>query len=245
MASLPQMCAPLGACMSCNKIIDTRPCIAQLCNYKKSTHFSKLVANHQIAKGTLFPLALVGQKKQCQNEKWKARAGETPESLQHSLIETAVEDFYRAFNDKKIDQLKQLVSDDCEYQDLLFYSPRKGQDVLKFWQHVMDAMGPHVEIVVESIEVDNLVANVSWHLKWDERKIPFTYGYRIFKFKEHEGRFLIGKIYGLEELPLKPDELVLNVLKAIRTFLDSYPTMGRGLLDALASQDGRIHGGSP
>ncbi|KAG4392935.1 hypothetical protein GLYMA_04G239600v4 [Glycine max] len=137
MASLPQMSTTLGACMSSNKTINPRPCIAQLNNNnnnKRSTPFSNLIANHQIVNGTLFPFALVGQKKpiielwkQCQNEKWKARAGKNPEFLPHSDVESVVKEFYDAFNKKDIEKLKQLVSDDCEYQDYLFYNPYKGK----------------------------------------------------------------------------------------------------------------------
>jgi len=116
MASLPQMSATLRPCISSKvKSIDARPCIAQLSNNKKST----------CLKGGLFLLTLVGEKTP-KRESWKVWAGESSELVPRSVIESVVKDFYRAFNDKNIEQLKQLISDDCEYQDYLFYSPYKG-----------------------------------------------------------------------------------------------------------------------
>ncbi|KAH1112947.1 hypothetical protein GLYMA_04G239600v4 [Glycine max] len=264
MASLPQMSTTLGACMSSNKTINPRPCIAQLNNNnnnKRSTPFSNLIANHQIVNGTLFPFALVGQKKpiielwkQCQNEKWKARAGKNPEFLPHSDVESVVKEFYDAFNKKDIEKLKQLVSDDCEYQDYLFYNPYKGKEqIIEFWQEVMDALGPNIKIAVgkgdirveEDVRVEDVkeskpMATVFWHLEWgdDKNKLPFTKGCRFFWFTEDkEGRLIISKVTGLEELPLKPGEIVLNMLKAIRTFLDSYPPMAKALLNSPAFRD--------
>nr|KYP60051.1 hypothetical protein KK1_015499 [Cajanus cajan] len=203
MASLPQMCSTLGSFMSCNKIIHTPPCITQLHN-NKTTHFRNLVC-----KETCFPSSLVAQKKginlwkQCQNEKWKTRVGETPEFAVH------VQHFYEAFNERDIQKLKQLVSDECVYQDLLFYTPFKAQDVINLWQKLMEAMGPNIKIAVDSVTEDNLMVTVFWHLEWNGKKIPFTNGCRFFWFEEVEGRLIISKITGMEELPLKPGELVL------------------------------------
>ncbi|KAL5192680.1 hypothetical protein HKD37_04G011691 [Glycine soja] len=204
MASLPQMSTTLGACMSSNKTINPRPCIAQLNNNnnnKRSTPFSNLIANHQIVNGTLFPFALVGQKKpiielwkQCQNEKWKARAGKNPEFLPHSDVESVVKEFYDAFNKKDIEKLKQLVSDDCEYQDYLFYNPYKGKEqIIEFWQEVMDALGPNIKIAVGKgdIRVEEDV--------------------RVEDVKESKPMATV-KVTGLEELPLKPGEIVLRCL---------------------------------
>ncbi|KAL3014667.1 hypothetical protein AAZX31_06G118300 [Glycine max] len=223
MASLPQMSTTLGACMGSNKIINPRPCIAQLNNNNKSSHFSNLVENHQITKELW---------KQCQNEKWKARAGENPEFLSHSDVESVVKEFYDAFNKKDIEKLKQLVSDECEYQDYLFnifsFFLSNCEHVIEFWQEVMDALGPNIKIAVNIL---------TFFAEWgdDKKKLPFTKGCRFFWFREDkEGRLIISKVTGLEELPLKPGELVLV---SIRTFLDSYSPMAKALLNSPAFQD--------
>jgi len=122
MASLPQLSATLGACISSKiKSIDALPCSAQLSSSNKKSA------------GALFPLTLVREKRpkieswKQQSEKWKVWAGESSELVPRSDVENVVKDFHRAFNGKNIEQLKQLIWDDCEYQDYLFYSPYKGQ----------------------------------------------------------------------------------------------------------------------
>ncbi|RDX70128.1 hypothetical protein CR513_50661, partial [Mucuna pruriens] len=220
MASLPQMSTTLGTCMSLNKIIDPQPFIAQLFNNKKSTHFRNLVAKEH-KKRIIW--------KQRQNEKWKARVwDEAHEALPpHSLIERTVEDFYHAFNAKDTEKLKQLLvlDDNFVYQDFLFYTPCHGLDVINLWQDLMDAMGPNIKVVVESIIEDNLMATVFWHLgtslpltqflcvtffaEWNKWKLPYTNGCRFFWFEKDKGRLVISKITGMEEFPLKPGELLL------------------------------------
>ncbi|ESW09546.1 hypothetical protein PHAVU_009G136300 [Phaseolus vulgaris] len=240
MASLPQLSATLGACISSKiKSIDALPCSAQLSSSNKKSA------------GALFPLTLVREKRpkieswKQQSEKWKVWAGESSELVPRSDVENVVKDFHRAFNGKNIEQLKQLIWDDCEYQDYLFYSPYKGQgNVIKFLQNVMEAMGPNIKIAVGEINVEDvkeakLMATVFWHLEWgnDKKKLPFSKGCRFFWFKEVDGKLVISKITGLEELPIKPGELALNALKAISTFLDSYPPMAAVLLNYPAFQD--------
>ncbi|CAJ1974344.1 unnamed protein product [Sphenostylis stenocarpa] len=178
MASLPKISATLGPCNASRmKMMETRPCIAQLNKKKKkSTCFTNLVDKHQIGKATLFPLALVGQNRpkieswKNPSEKWKVWAGESPDSLPPSPIQNLVKDFYHAFNTKNIEDLQQLISDDCEYQDYLFYSPCKGKaNVIRFWENVMIAMGENIKIAlgdirVEDVKESKLMATVFWHL---------------------------------------------------------------------------------
>ncbi|KAL2339667.1 hypothetical protein Fmac_007607 [Flemingia macrophylla] len=230
--------------MNSNKIIHKPPCIAQFNN--KTTHFRNLTCKDTLC----FPIALVGQKKgsinswkQCHNEKWKTPVGEARESK--SPLETAIREFYHAFNAKEIEKLKQLLSDEFVYQDFLFYTPFHDQEAINLWRNLMEAMGPNIKIEIDRVSVDNLMVTVFWHLVWNKRKIPFTNGCRFFWFKEVEGEWLISKITGLEELPLKPGELVLNVLRTIRTLMDTYPAVASGLLDTHAFQDGSTSGRSP
>jgi hypothetical protein len=126
MASLTQsqISFRLEACTSSNKnITNKRPCIARLYN---KTHFVNLVA-----KPTLLPNLW----KKCSIDKWKARAsgdgssGVPPEFLPNPSPIHIVHEFYKAFNKKDTETLKQLLSPNCVYQDLLFYTAYEGQEV--------------------------------------------------------------------------------------------------------------------
>ncbi|KAK8965588.1 hypothetical protein KSP40_PGU022353 [Platanthera guangdongensis] len=43
--------------------------------------------------------------------------------------EELVENFYRSINERNVSQLSALLTDDCIYEDALFYSPFKGKKV--------------------------------------------------------------------------------------------------------------------
>jgi len=121
----------LEACNSSNKNTtnnSTRTCIARF--YYK-THFTNLVA-----KPTLLP----NLKKQLKIGKWKicgiddGSDGVSPEFLPASPSPVhIVHEFYETFNKKDTETLKQLLSPNCVYQDLLFYTAYEGQEVSSFY----------------------------------------------------------------------------------------------------------------
>ncbi|CAL5204003.1 unnamed protein product [Lathyrus oleraceus] len=230
-----QISFPLESLTSSNKNTSkTRPCIARL--YNKRTHFINLVSK---------PTSLPNLSNNCSIEKWKARdsgdeSGEvSPEFLPSSPSPVhIVHEFYEAFNKKDTETLKLLLSPECVYQDLLFYSAYEGQEsIIHFWQSVMDAMGPNIHVFVEDVkETNHVMVTVFMHLVWKDKKLPFTSGCRFFTFEEVEGKLLISKITGMEEFPLKPGELVLKLLKGIGNILDNYPLAAGAMLDSHASQ---------
>ncbi|XP_024025093.1 uncharacterized protein LOC21385418 isoform X1 [Morus notabilis] len=144
-----------------------------------------------------------------------------------------VRDFHNAINARDNDKLSQLLSEDCHYEDLVFYIPFEGKEgVKRFLNSVTDAMGPNVRIAIDNMaEAEGLTATVLCHLEWKDKGMPFTSGCRFFECEEVAGgRLLIRKITGLEELPLKPGDLLLKLLKAVTTFFDLYPMAANGLL---------------
>lgn len=132
MSSLPQsqISFRLEACTSSNKNTtnSTRPCITRL--YNNKTHFINLVAK---------PMLLPNIKKQLKIGKWKVLSSDdgsgdvAPEFLPASPSPVhIVHEFYEAFNKKDTETLKQLLSPNCVYQDLLFYTAYEGQEVSSF-----------------------------------------------------------------------------------------------------------------
>ncbi|KAM6542509.1 hypothetical protein CsatB_006956 [Cannabis sativa] len=155
-----------------------------------------------------------------------------------------VEDFHKYVNERNLDKLDQLLTNNCHYEDLLFYVPFLGKEgVKRFFDSVIDAMGPNGTIVIDKItEGQGLTASVFCHLEWKKKEVPFTSSCRLFECVEVEGKLLIRKITGLEELPLKPGELVLKLLKAVTTFFDLYPFAAEGILQKTNEAHG-THGG--
>lgn len=194
---------------------------------------------------SIFPLSKVDPWRQwCSDD---GSCGIAPFSPQIPSALDLVDEFYKAINvddtetlDEKLDQ---ILSDDCEYQDLFFYIPFKGKQGIKnFLRNVKDAMGSHIHIVVDSVkEGENYTAAVFWHLGWKDREIPFSTGCRFFECEEVGGKLLIRKIIGMEEFPVKPGDLLLKFLKAISSILDRYPKLAEGLLQV--KSEGTHEGG--
>lgn len=124
-----QISFPLESLTSSNKNTSkTRPCVARL--YNKKTHFINLVSK---------PTSLPNLSNNCSIEKWKARdSGDESGDVSPEFLPTSpspvhiVHEFYEAFNKKDTETLKLLLSPECVYQDLLFYSAYEGQEVSFF-----------------------------------------------------------------------------------------------------------------
>ncbi|CAB4319661.1 unnamed protein product [Prunus armeniaca] len=157
--------------------------------------------------------------------------GIAPLPLPPSVLE-AVQDFYKAINAKDIQALEQLLADDCHYQDLVFYVPFVGKEaIVHFLSKVMDAMGFNIHFVIDAAtEGGNLTASVIWHLEWKDKEIPFATGCTFFEYEQVEGELFLRKATGMEELPFKPGDLVLKLLKSASTFFDLYPMAAEALL---------------
>ncbi|XVF67310.1 hypothetical protein PTKIN_Ptkin10aG0110600 [Pterospermum kingtungense] len=142
-----------------------------------------------------------------------------------------VRDFYSAINVKDTQKLDQLLSDDCVFQDLIFYIPFGGkQSTINFLQEIMEAMGQNVHFVIDSLMEGEKTASVIWHLEWKGKEIPFTTGCNFFECQHVDGKFIISKITGVEEFPVKPGDLVLKLLKAVSSVFDSFPFAAEQLL---------------
>ncbi|XP_010539714.1 PREDICTED: uncharacterized protein LOC104813701 isoform X2 [Tarenaya hassleriana] len=151
-----------------------------------------------------------------------------------------IRDFCSAMNAKDVKKLNLLLAEDCLFMDLIFYMPFGGkQNVINFLTDVMDAMGPNVRFAIDTLtEQEKFTATVSWHLEWKTKEIPFTTCCFFFECEPNQGKLFIRKIIGLEELPVKPGELVLKVLKGASSMFDNFPMAADGLLQKMQGRGG-------
>ncbi|MBA0710753.1 hypothetical protein Golax_010021, partial [Gossypium laxum] len=140
-------------------------------------------------------------------------------------VSNLVQEFYTAINVKNTHRLDQLLSNDCIFQDLIFYIPFGGKEsIMNFRQNLMEAMGQNVHFVIDSwMEGDNLTASVIWHLEWKGKEIPHTRGCNFFECQQIDGKLIISKIIGVEEFAVKPGDWVLKLLKATIVVFDKFP----------------------
>ncbi|PRQ24824.1 putative NTF2-like domain-containing protein [Rosa chinensis] len=220
-------------------------------NINTTTATATLDAKSHKASTTTFQLPLTIEKmasitisnvngKKRKDEQWRVfgsdddgSCGIAPIPAPPSVAELA-KDFYNAINSKDISKLDPLLADNCQYQDLVFYVPFEGkkQGVIPFFAKMMEAMGPNIVFVIDNVtEGAKLTASVIWHLEWKHKVIPFATGCTFFEYEEYnDGRLLLRKATGMAEIPFKPGDFVLKVLKSASTFFDLYPMAADALL---------------
>ncbi|XP_022765886.1 uncharacterized protein LOC111310731 [Durio zibethinus] len=201
-------------------------CLGQKRNFKalsivqpgNTRHSINLVTKQPNYKATFSQLSIDGENQpnlydnKRKEKQWRVycsndgSCGIAPQWSTPSVLDL-VQDFYSAINVKDTQKLDQLLSHDCLFQDLIFYIPFSGkQSIINFVQELMDAMGQNVHFVIDSwMEGENLTASV-------------------------DGKLIISKITGVEELPVKPGDLVLKLLKAVSSVFDSFPFAAEQLL---------------
>ncbi|GLU07044.1 hypothetical protein SLE2022_240230 [Rubroshorea leprosula] len=167
----------------------------------------------------------------CSADGASATSPEGPVMMPNSVL-NLTQEFYNAINAKDTKKLDQILSNDCTFQDLIFYIPVGGkQSIINFLRQVMDAMGPNVHFVIDgSMKGENLTATINWHLEWKATELPFTYCHNSFECQLVDGKLFIRKITGVQEFPIKPGDFILKGLKATSTFFDSFPVAADGLL---------------
>ncbi|XP_048332165.2 uncharacterized protein LOC125423052 isoform X1 [Ziziphus jujuba] len=154
-------------------------------------------------------------------------------------VKELIQEFYKAINDKDKEKVEELLSVDCHFHDLMFYDHFDGKEnVAGFIHRAMDAMGPNIHAVITGVaEDEDLTASAIGHLEWKKIEIPFSTGCRFFECEEIEGKLFIRNITGVEELPLKPGDVVLKLLKTVSTLFDLYPLVAEGLLHGMKTRD--------
>ncbi|BFG40671.1 uncharacterized protein Pyn_35249 [Prunus yedoensis var. nudiflora] len=237
MASLTQY--SVGACLTPNKSFNLNTLFSVFPQALNATSHIRNQKTQLSLSGKKLQQKLISNivGRNCKYEKWRVfgsddgSCGIAPLPLPPSVLE-AVQDFYKAINAKDIQALEQLLADDCQYQDLVFYVPFLGKEAtVQFLKKVMDAMGSNVHFVIDAAtEGGNLTASVIWHLEWKEKEIPFATGCTFFEYAQVEGELFLRKATGMEELPFKPGDLVLKLLKSASTFFDLYPMAAEALL---------------
>ncbi|KAB1200342.1 hypothetical protein CJ030_MR0G007602 [Morella rubra] len=110
----------------------------------------------------------------------------------HQALETVLK-LYNAIKDKNINELSDIIGDECRCVCNLFsfFQTFQGKmQVLNFLSALITFLGDNVELVVKPTLHDGLRVGVSWRLVWN--KIPVSLG-KGFSF--HIMQVYQGKIY--------------------------------------------------
>ncbi|KAF3646236.1 putative alpha/beta hydrolase domain-containing protein 11-like [Capsicum annuum] len=162
----------------------------------------------------------------------------TSSSSDHSVTDDSessaanvVRKFYDGINNRDLDSVEQLISEDCVYEDLVFPQPFVGRkDILNFFNKFIDSVGPDLQFVIDDIsKEDSLAVGVTWHLEWKGRPFPFSKGCSFYRLEVVNGQREI--VYGRDsvEPAIKPGEAALVVIRGVAWLLQQFPQLAERL----------------
>ncbi|KAK7860759.1 hypothetical protein CFP56_033176 [Quercus suber] len=133
--------------------------------------------------------------------------------------------FYTSINSKDLDDLREIISEDCYFEECSFPRPFEGKkEVMQFLEELTESMGENVKFSFGHIcEGDEYTAGVKWHLEWKKSQIPFTRGSSFFECSKGGDGIIIKKAQVVIESPIKPGSLVLTLLKTVTSLFDEFP----------------------
>lgn len=134
MASLTQYC--IGSSFVSKKSLNTFSNIAQtqLFNYQQRSRPSRsLILSSRSGRKSEVKLNVEKKSKGLLDE-WRIRCNEDgscgiPPKFSHLSVIELLQEFYKAINSKDKNKLEELLSEDCHFQDLIFYDHFEGKQV--------------------------------------------------------------------------------------------------------------------
>ncbi|KAG9149222.1 hypothetical protein Leryth_003213 [Lithospermum erythrorhizon] len=157
----------------------------------------------------------------------------------------AAELFYSSINDKNLEQLRNLVAEDCFFEDTFFINqPRGKQEVMRFLERLTESMGSDIKFRVEQTAggdgstvgvlwhfVDQesyyltVLGTYLWHFAIRNQQVPFTRGCSFYEFSKDGDQLLIKYARAVIESAIKPGEISVAVLPYIAPIV--VPFFGR------------------
>ncbi|CAN4095230.1 unnamed protein product [Withania somnifera] len=135
-----------------------------------------------------------------------------------------IEKFYSSINNKDLNQLALLISEDCFFDDFSFPQSFQGRkEALKFLEQLTRSMGQNTEISIDNIyEGVDLTAIVNWHLEWKKKEVPFSRGCSYYELSRDGEQLLIKNAQVITESSMKPKIMaLLNMITSEFNFTEA------------------------
>jgi len=155
--------------------------------------------------------------------------------------------YYECYNEKNIDEVLKLFSEDVIYEDLIYQEPFKGkQSVAAYFTKIGNLVPKDIKFVVDDItENDERKCGVLWHVELESEKeglveLPFSRGCSFYVVDE-QGQISFAR--DIVEPAIKPGE---SALKGITTVAPLIRKLGnKANPKFVASPDGKnlVHAG--
>ncbi|XP_025013371.1 uncharacterized protein LOC8284158 isoform X2 [Ricinus communis] len=127
-------------------------------------------------------------------------------------LETVLK-LYTAIKNQNIHEVSNMIGDECRCVCNFFSSFESfqgKQQVLDFFNYVMQTLGNNIEFVVQPTKYDGMNVGVSWRLEWSKTHMPLGKGFSFYICQIYQGKVTIRNVEMFMEplLHIEPFRLV-------------------------------------
>ncbi|KAK4726398.1 hypothetical protein R3W88_031315 [Solanum pinnatisectum] len=135
----------------------------------------------------------------------------------------AIRKLYSSINNKDLNQLALLISEDCFFDDFSFPQSFQGRkETLKSLEQLTTSMDQNTEFSIDNIhEGVDLTAIVNWHLEWKKKEVPFSRGCSYYELSRDGEKLLIKNAQVITESSMKPK--ILALYNMVTSVFDDFP----------------------
>lgn len=134
---------------------------------------------------------------------------------------------YSSINNKDLNQLALIISEDCFFDDFSFPQSFQGKkEALKFLEQLTTSMGQNTEFSIDNIyEGVDLTAIVDWHLEWKKKEVPSSRGCSYYELSRDGEKLLIKNAQVITESSMTPKILALfNMVTSVYDYIRDVAT---------------------
>ncbi|XP_055820413.1 uncharacterized protein LOC129889226 [Solanum dulcamara] len=137
---------------------------------------------------------------------------------------------YSSINNKDLNQLAMLISEDCFFDDFSFPQSFQGRkEALNSLEQLTTSMDQNTEFSIDNIyEGVDLTAIVNWHLEWKKKEVPFSRGCSYYELSRDGEKLLIKNAQVITESSMKPK--ILALFNMVTSVFDDFPEIASRIL---------------
>jgi ketosteroid isomerase-like protein len=183
-------------------------------------HFENVIINPPMIK--VFPKLPSGRHVRAIGARQRTRVSATDKKRPNSNLTASdiVTQYYSAYNNKDIDQVLSLFSEDIVYEDLIYQNPFEGKaSVTQYFKKIGDVVPKDIQFVVDDItEGDESKCGVMWHVEMASDndglvQLPFSRGCSFYHVDPKTNKITFAR--DLVEPTIKPGESALQGISVV------------------------------
>lgn len=175
-----------------------------------------------------------------------AKKNSEPDGEDNDQALDAVMKLYSAFKNKNIQELSEILADECRCvcNFFSFFQAFQGKtQVLEFLSHLIRLFGDNIQIVVKPTLHDGMNVGVHWKFEWNTIHIPLGKGFSFHICQTYRGKAVIKNIDMFMEpllflepfMRLKMKASVQEILKISSLTGSEYGNKGKRIVLAVLS----------